>query len=99
LLPFNPPLTWDKDTSLWDFVLEQGLSGREPEQEIIAPKEETKISTDEGVMGSLILWYDCLLMPGWHTSWMEEKALTQSDESLKLLPVFTTIQQLALGWD
>jgi hypothetical protein len=24
LLPFDPPLLWDVDTSLWDFVLEQG---------------------------------------------------------------------------
>ena len=27
------------------------------------------------------------------------KALTQSDESLKLSPVCMTIQQLALGWE
>jgi hypothetical protein len=40
LFSFDPPLLWDVDTSLWDFVLEQGLSGREPQQEIIALKEE-----------------------------------------------------------
>ena len=46
LLPFDPPILWDEDTSLWDFVLEQGHSGREPQQEMIALKEE--ISTNTG---------------------------------------------------
>jgi hypothetical protein len=46
LLPYNPPILWDEDTSLWDFVLEQGCSGREPQQELIALKEE--ISTNTG---------------------------------------------------
>jgi hypothetical protein len=34
LLPFDPSLLWDVNTSLWDFVLEKGVSGREPQQEI-----------------------------------------------------------------
>ena len=46
MLPFDPPILWDEDTSLWDFVLEQGRSGREPQQEMIALKEE--ISTNTG---------------------------------------------------
>jgi hypothetical protein len=46
LLPFDPPILWDEDTSLWDFVLEQRRSGREPQQEMIALKEE--ISTNTG---------------------------------------------------
>jgi hypothetical protein len=33
------------ETSLWDFVLEQGLSGREPQDEIIAQKEEVFTNT------------------------------------------------------
>ena len=75
LHPFKPPLLWDVDTCLWDFVVEQGLSGREPHQEIVALKEEifTKISTDVRVLGSLILRFDCLLTPRWHTSWMAKR--------------------------
>jgi hypothetical protein len=46
LLPFDPPILWDEGTSLWDYVLEQGRSGREPQQEMIALKEE--ISTNNG---------------------------------------------------
>ena len=45
LLPFDPPLLWDADTCLWDFVVEQGLSGREPHQEIVALKEEIATKT------------------------------------------------------
>jgi hypothetical protein len=45
LLPFDPPLLWDIDTSLWDFLLEQGLSGRETQQKIIALKEEILTKT------------------------------------------------------
>ena len=45
LLPFDPPLLWDVDTCLWDFVVEQGLSGREPHQEIVALKEEIATKT------------------------------------------------------
>ena len=44
MLPFNPPILWDEDTSLWDFVLEQGHSGREPQQEMIPLKEEISTS-------------------------------------------------------
>ena len=32
LLPFGPPLLWDVDTCIWNFVVEQGLSGRGPQQ-------------------------------------------------------------------
>jgi hypothetical protein len=46
LLPFDPPILWDEDISLWDFVLEQGRSGREPKQELISLKE--KISANTG---------------------------------------------------
>jgi hypothetical protein len=45
LLPFDPPILWDEDTSLWDFVLEQGRSGIEPQQEMIALKEEISTNT------------------------------------------------------
>jgi hypothetical protein len=45
LLPFNPPIQWDEETSLWDFVLEQGRSGREPQQELISLKEEISANT------------------------------------------------------
>ena len=44
--PLDPPVHWALDTCLWDFVVEQGLSGREPHQEIVALKEE--ISTKTG---------------------------------------------------
>ena len=37
-------------------------------------QNQTKISTYERILGSSIFWYDCLLMPGWQTSWMETKA-------------------------
>ena len=43
LLPFDPPILWDEDTSLWDFV--QGCSGKEPPQTIIALKEEVSTNT------------------------------------------------------
>jgi hypothetical protein len=46
LLPFDPQILSDEDTRVWDFVLEQGRSGREPQQELIALKEE--ISTNTG---------------------------------------------------
>jgi hypothetical protein len=46
MLPFDPPILCDEDTSLWDFVLEQGRSGREPQQEMIALKEEISTNTD-----------------------------------------------------
>jgi hypothetical protein len=52
LLPFDPPILWDEDTSLWDFVLKQGRSGREPQQEMIALKEE--ISTNTGPRSPMI---------------------------------------------
>ena len=52
LLPFDPPLLWDVDTCLWDFVVEQGLSGREPHQELVALKDE--ISTKTGPESQLM---------------------------------------------
>ena len=45
LLPFDPPVLWDVDTSLWDFVVKQGLSGREPPQELVALKNEILTKT------------------------------------------------------
>ena len=40
------------DTCLWDFVVEQGLSGREPHQELVALKNE--ISTKTGPESQLM---------------------------------------------
>ena len=45
LLPFNSPVLWDVDTSIWDFVLKQGLSGREPLQELVALRNEILTNT------------------------------------------------------
>jgi hypothetical protein len=47
LLPFNPPLLWDLYTSLWDFRLEQGGSGREPQQEMIALNKKFPPTPDQ----------------------------------------------------
>ena len=43
--PFDPPVHWDLDTSLWDFVVEQGLSGREPHQELVVLKDDIFTTT------------------------------------------------------
>ena len=43
LLHFYLPFLWYEDTSLWDFL--QGLSGREPLQELVALKNEILTKT------------------------------------------------------
>ena len=45
LLPFDPPVLWDVDTSLWDYVEKQGLSGRVPLQKLVALKNEILTKT------------------------------------------------------
>ena len=43
--PFDRPVYWDLDTCLWDLVVEQGLSGRKPHQELVALKDEILTKT------------------------------------------------------
>ena len=50
--PFDPPVHWDSYTSLWDYVVEQGLSGRDPYRDLVALKKgiETKTGPKSQLM-------------------------------------------------
>ena len=43
--PLDPPVHWDSDTSLWDYVVEQGLSGRDPYRDLVALNKEIEAKT------------------------------------------------------
>jgi len=43
--PFDPPVHWDSDTSLWDYVVEQGLALRDPYRDLVALNKEIKTKT------------------------------------------------------
>jgi hypothetical protein len=61
LLPFDPLILWDEDTSLWDFVLEQGRSIERTPAGIYSPERgnfnqhQTKFSNDERVLQPYLL--------------------------------------------
>ena len=42
---FDPPVHWDLDTCHWDYVVEQGLSGRDPYRDLAALKDEITAKT------------------------------------------------------
>jgi len=43
--PFDPPVHWDLDTCLWDYVVEQGRAEREPYQHLTALHEAILTNT------------------------------------------------------
>ena len=43
--PLDPPVHWDSDTSLWDYVVEQGLGLRDPYRDLVALKSEIEAKT------------------------------------------------------
>ena len=47
--PFDLPVHWDSDTSLWDYVVEQGLSRRDPYRDLVAMNKEIKPKPDRNL--------------------------------------------------
>jgi len=43
--PLDPPVHWDSDTSLWDYVVEQGLALRDPYRDLVALNKEIEAKT------------------------------------------------------
>ena len=43
--PLDPPVHWDSDTSLWDYVVEQGLALRDPYLDLVALNKEIEAKT------------------------------------------------------